>query len=95
MMATKARSYFSAPFVMPPEPGSSRRTAKCRSSSSIPGDLLVTIDHGSRTLQPIKWIGERRLDLAAHPHPDLAAPVRIRKDAFSEGIPTRDLLAVA
>jgi hypothetical protein len=58
----------------------------------IPGDLLVTIDRGSRTLQPIKWIGERRLDLAAHPRPDLAAPVRIRKDAFSEGIPTRDLL---
>jgi hypothetical protein len=53
------------------------------------GDLLVTVDHGS---QPIKWIGERRLDLAAHPHPDLAAPVRIRKDAFSEGVPTRDLL---
>ena len=53
------------------------------------GDLLVTVDHGS---QPIKWIGERQLDLAAHPHPDLAAPVRIRKDAFSEGVPTRDLL---
>ncbi len=57
-----------------------------------PGDLVVTIDRGTRTLQPVKWIGERRLDLAAHPHPELAAPVRIRKDAFSEGIPTRDLL---
>jgi hypothetical protein len=57
-----------------------------------PGDLLVTLDRGSRTLQPVKWIGERRLDLAAHPRPELAAPVRIRKDAFSEGIPARDLL---
>ena len=57
-----------------------------------PGDLLVTIDHGSQTLQPIKWIGERRLDLAAHPRPEFVAPVRIRKDAFSEGMPTRDLL---
>lgn len=58
-----------------------------------PGDLLVTIDRsGTRTVQPIKWIGERRVNLAAHPHPEFAAPVRICKDAFSEGIPARDLL---
>jgi hypothetical protein len=57
-----------------------------------PGDLLVTISHGTTTLQPVKWIGERRFDLADHPRPELAAPVRVRRNAVSEGIPTRDLL---
>ena len=58
-----------------------------------PGDLLVAIDRGgARTIEPIKWIGERRLDLAAHPHPELAAPIRVCKDALGDGIPARDLL---
>ena len=57
-----------------------------------PGDLLVTTGPGTPTLQPVKWIGERRFDLAFHPRPELAAPVRVRKNAVSEGVPTRDLL---
>ena len=57
-----------------------------------PGDLLVTVDRGTSTLQPIKWIGERRIDLAVLARPELSAPVRIRKDAVSEGMPRRDLL---
>jgi hypothetical protein len=56
-----------------------------------PGDMVVTIERGVRTIQPIKWIGERRLNLAAHPHPEHAVPIRVRKDAVADGMPARDL----
>ncbi len=56
------------------------------------GDMVVTLCGDERVLQPIKWIGYRRLDLGVHPHPVLAAPVRIRRDAFADGLPQRDLV---
>jgi len=40
----------------------------------------------------VKWIGHTRIDLARHPHPDKAAPVRIRRNAFGENLPHRDLV---
>ncbi|WP_036712734.1 Hint domain-containing protein [Paracoccus sanguinis] len=52
------------------------------------GDLVVTRDAG---LQPIRWIGTRRLDaatLAAWPQ---MRPVRIRAGALGRGVPSADL----
>lgn len=51
--------------------------------------LVVTKDGG---LQPIRWIGRRRLsaaDLAAKPE---LRPIRIRKGALGSGQPTADLV---
>lgn len=53
------------------------------------GDLVVT--HTGEQ-QPVKWVGYRRLDLTRHPHPTLAAPVRIRRHAFGNEQPHRDLV---
>lgn len=53
------------------------------------GDLVETADNG---LQPVRWIGTRKLDaidLAAAPN---LRPVRIAKGALGAGLPRRDLL---
>lgn len=53
------------------------------------GDLVVTRDAG---LQPVRWIGSRRLEtetLARHPR---LRPIRIRAGALGEGKPSSDLL---
>ena len=49
------------------------------------GDRVVTLEDGAEVLRPVTWVGHRRLDVAAHPRPELAAPVRIRTGAFGEG----------
>lgn len=51
------------------------------------GDLVVTRDNG---LQPIRWIGSRRL--AGAELADNLRPIRIRRHALGTGIPARDLL---
>jgi hypothetical protein len=56
------------------------------------GDLVVTLDGAERTLAPVTWVGYRRIDLAAHPRPELVTPVRIRRGAFGENMPQRDLV---
>lgn len=53
------------------------------------GDLVMTLDHG---LQPIRWIGTRRLnatELDENPH---LRPIRINAGVFAEGVPSRDLI---
>jgi len=55
-------------------------------------DLMVTLDGEARSLQPVTWIGYRKVDLAAHSRPELVAPVRIRRHAFGADMPRRDLL---
>lgn len=56
------------------------------------GDMVFTLSGDTRVLRPVKWIGYRRIDMALHPRPDKVAPIRIRKHAFAEGTPHRDLL---
>jgi VCBS repeat-containing protein len=52
------------------------------------GDTVLT-DGGEP--RPIRWIGQRFLDLARHSVPERAQPVRILADAISDGVPRRDL----
>ena len=56
------------------------------------GDEIVTLRDGKETIEPVVWVGHRRLDIAAHPHPEEVVPVRIRAHAIAEGQPARDLL---
>ena len=52
------------------------------------GDLVLTSD--GREV-PIKWIGHRDLDTVNHPLPWKVWPVRVRKNAFGQDLPRRDL----
>jgi len=52
------------------------------------GDLVITADNG---LQAIRWIGNKRMTGARMmAYPELR-PIRIRKNAFGEGLPQRDM----
>lgn len=56
------------------------------------GDLVLTQDGDSTAPRPVTWVGQMRVDLARHPRPETAAPIRIRRGAFAENVPHRDLL---
>jgi hypothetical protein len=61
--------------------------------SLLEGDIVLTVAAGDQlSAQPVKWIGRRRIDLTAHPRPVTVAPVRIRRDAFTDNVPHNDLL---
>jgi len=53
-----------------------------------PGDNVLT--HAGAT-RPVRWIGQRHLDLKRHPAPERVQPVRILASAFADGVPCRDL----
>ncbi len=53
------------------------------------GELVVT---RWGALEPVQWIGTRRIDVSAHPHPARVLPVRIKRGAFAPNTPHRDLL---
>ena len=59
------------------------------------GQEIVADQSGELVSRRVKWIGSCSLNLAAHPTPELACPVRIRRGAFADGVPQRDLLRVA
>ncbi len=56
------------------------------------GDQIVTMTDGAALHRPVKWLGHRRIDLAAHPRPETVAPIRILGGAFADNLPARDLL---
>lgn len=53
------------------------------------GDLVVTRDHG---LQPIRWIGSKRLGRSILQAVPRLLPIRIRAGALAPNVPARDLL---
>ncbi|WP_149141349.1 Hint domain-containing protein [Gemmobacter caeruleus] len=54
-----------------------------------PGQRVMTRDHG---LQPIRWVGQRRLGIGELIADPALQPVRIRKGALGQGLPERDML---
>jgi hypothetical protein len=57
-----------------------------------PGDWVIALVDGARVPRRVTWVGRRGINIATHPQPQLAAPVRIRRDAVAAGQPCRDLL---
>ncbi len=55
----------------------------------VPGDLVLTRDHGP---QPLRWIGRRDLTLADMIVQPQLQPVRITAGALGHGLPNRDML---
>ncbi len=52
------------------------------------GDLAVT---KGGSLQPIKWVGRRRINAQRHAAPETVWPIRIAASAIADGVPCRDL----
>jgi hypothetical protein len=58
-----------------------------------PGKQVITLVDGQEMIpRTVKWLGHRRIDLTRHPRPETAAPVRIQRGAFADGMPHRDLM---
>ena len=56
------------------------------------GMRLMTLQGDARVPLPVTWVGRMRVDLARHPRPEAAAPIRIRRHAIAQNVPQRDLL---
>ncbi len=54
-----------------------------------PGDQVVT---HQGALAPVRWVGWRTIDLAAHHRPEAVWPVRMCEGALGPGIPGRDII---
>jgi Hint domain len=57
-----------------------------------PGAYVYTLEDGEKADRPLRWVGTLAVDLAHHPTPARAAPVRIAAGALAPGQPARDLL---
>ena len=67
-------------------------TGEQRIENLAPGDLVLTHTGEELTARPVRWLGRRRIDLTAHPRPETAAPIRIRRGAIAANTPHSDLL---
>jgi antigen 43 len=56
------------------------------------GDLVIVLRANRPSQEQVKWVGHRTIPLSVLPRPDLAAPIRIRRDAIGPSLPHRDLL---
>jgi Hint domain len=56
------------------------------------GDMVAVHTRQGMIQRPAVWIGRRVVNIAAHPDPETALPIRIRRNAFAGGQPSRDLL---
>jgi hypothetical protein len=56
------------------------------------GDAVLALEDGAWQARPVRWVGRFTVDLAHHPAPHKAAPVRILAHAFGDGLPYCDLL---
>jgi len=56
------------------------------------GDTVLISDAGHLEPRTVIWAGIREIDLARHPNPVRAAPIRFRRGALAHGVPRRDLL---
>lgn len=61
----------------------------------VEGDEIAVIENGQTVFRPLAWLGRSHADVAALGFDEDAYPVRIRKDAFGEGAPHRDLLVTS
>lgn len=55
------------------------------------GDLVVTASGNGASFKPVRWVGHRMVDLAAHPDPRKVAPILVTPGALAEGVPNRPL----
>jgi antigen 43 len=53
---------------------------------------VIAIVGGKRVSRQVKWVGYRKLALDRHAKSAGLAPIRIKRGAMAEGLPTRDLL---
>ena len=56
------------------------------------GDLVTAVENGQKVSRPVSWVGGRAMRAGDHDGQDAAFPVRIRRDAFADNVPHRDLL---
>ncbi|MBW4090356.1 MAG: Hint domain-containing protein, partial [Proteobacteria bacterium] len=55
------------------------------------GESIVTLVGTNRAIRPVVWIGRRQVDFVGSAEPELSTPVRIRRGAFAENIPGREV----
>jgi hypothetical protein len=55
------------------------------------GDMVMTLTDDGLRPEPVRWIGRRLVDPARHPRPCDVLPVCVRRGAFGNGVPRRDL----
>ncbi|NHO53619.1 hypothetical protein GOB87_06530 [Acetobacter estunensis] len=61
----------------------------------VDGDEIAVIENGETVYRPLAWLGRSHADVAALDFDPDAYPVRIRKDAFGDNMPHRDLLVTS